>query len=57
VSHRDHVVREAANRLSDLLTMLGVDPEERPEHGGPSTSEVLASAALKPFLFLFEEGA
>lgn len=39
-------VRAAADRLRDLLTMLGVDPDERPGHSGPTTAEVLARAAL-----------
>jgi hypothetical protein len=39
-------VSDAADRLHDLLVMLGVDPDERPEHDGPTTAETLARAAL-----------
>jgi hypothetical protein len=40
-------VARGAEAISDLLTMLGVDPGERPEHGGPTTAETLAAAVLK----------
>jgi hypothetical protein len=49
----DEMVDAGAEALDDLLTMLGVDPSERPEHGGPSTAEVLAAAvarAAAPFI-------
>ena len=39
-------VERGAEAISDLLTMLGVTPDERPEHGGPTTAEVLAAAVL-----------
>ena len=42
----DSAVRDAAIGLYDLLTMLGVDPDARSEHGGPTTAETLARAAL-----------
>lgn len=40
-------VHAGADAISDLLTMLGVNPDERPEHGGPSTAETLAAAVLR----------
>jgi hypothetical protein len=36
-----------AEGLSDYLTMLGIDPDEVPEHGGPTTAQTLASVAIK----------
>ena len=42
----DEMVERAAEAMDDSLTMLGVDPGERPDHGGPTTAEVLARAAL-----------
>lgn len=44
--HIDGYREAVAARLSDSLTQLGLNPDERPEHGGPSTAEVLATAAL-----------
>ena len=43
---RDEAVRRGAEALDDLLTMLGVNPQERPEHGGDSIAETLAGAVL-----------
>jgi hypothetical protein len=42
---RDEILA-AAERISDLLTMLGVDPDEVPEHGGETTATVIARAAV-----------
>lgn len=40
-------ITAAADALSDQLTMLGIDPQERPEHGGESTAECLARTAIE----------
>lgn len=40
-------VDRGAEAISDLLTMLGVNPDERPEHGGQTTAETLAAAVLR----------
>lgn len=40
-------VKRGAAALDDLLTMLGVDPQEYPEHGGETTAETLARAVLR----------
>lgn len=39
-------ISRGAEASSDLLTMLGVNPDERPEHGGPTTAETLAAAVM-----------
>lgn len=39
----------AVGGISDLLTMLNINPEEQPEHGGPSVAEVLARAAVSSY--------
>lgn len=41
------LVERVAEALSDSLIMLGVNPDERPEHGGPTTGEVLAVIAVR----------
>lgn len=41
------MVEAAARAIADSLTMLGVNPEERPEHGGPTTAETIASEAIR----------
>lgn len=43
----DDLTSKGAEAISDLLTMLGVDPDERQEHGGPTTAETLAAAVLR----------
>jgi hypothetical protein len=43
----DELIGKGANAISDLLTMLGVDPDERQEHGGPTTAETLAAAVIR----------
>jgi len=43
----DDPIGKGAAAISDLLTMLGVDPDERDEHGGPTTAETLAEAVLR----------
>lgn len=49
----DDPIGKGAEAISDLLTMLGVDPDERPEHGGPTTAETLALAVLRVLLAAF----
>lgn len=39
----------AVDGISDLLTMLNINPEEQSEHGGPSVAEVLARAAVSSY--------
>lgn len=46
VTAREDFISKGADAISDLLAMLGVDPDERPEHGGPSTAETLAAAVV-----------
>lgn len=43
----DDPIGKGAAAISDLLTMLGVDPDERPEHGGPSTAATVAATVLQ----------
>lgn len=31
-------IEAAADAVHELLCMLGVDPDERPEYGGPTTA-------------------
>lgn len=40
-------VAHGAERILDLLEQLGIDPDERPEHGGRSIAETLAAAVLR----------
>lgn len=42
----DDAVIVGASRIDDLLTMLGVDANERPEHGGPTIAEALTRTVL-----------
>lgn len=42
----DDQISKGAEAISDLLTMLGVNPDEQPEHGGPTTAETLAAAVV-----------
>lgn len=39
-------VAAGIDKVEDLLIMLGVDPSEVQEHGGPTTAEVLVRAVL-----------
>lgn len=39
-------IQAIADKMHDSLVQLGVDPDERPEHGGRSVGEVLAHIAL-----------
>jgi hypothetical protein len=43
-------IEDVAEAMSDYLTQLGINPDERPEHGGRSIAEVLAAVALKSAL-------
>ena len=43
----DGTVQRVAAAMSDSLTQLGVDPDERPDHGGETTGECLARIAVK----------
>jgi len=43
----EDLTAKGAEAISDLLTMLGVDPDERQDHGGPTTAETLAAAVLR----------
>lgn len=44
----------AVDGISDLLTMLNINPEEQSEHGGPSVAEVLARAAVSSYFTKIE---
>ncbi len=44
--HFQHDIDRVAEALSDYRTQLGVNPDERPEHGGDTTAQTLASGTL-----------
>jgi hypothetical protein len=46
----EEMVEKGAASIDDLLTMLGVDPGEWNEHGGPTTAEVLSRTVLSAAL-------
>lgn len=45
----EDVIERAAESLGDYLQMLGVDPDEVPEHGGDSTAVTLVRVVAKHF--------